>query len=179
MRISRTLGLIVLAVSLLQLGGCAGRKGGAPPDDSGSKQSQEVRDDGGVTLPGQNRFLPSEDPRNQPDGEKPKSTRIDARPMYEPPREVEPENPFPSPPVPPGETRFRVQVLASTFPDNALRLREELAAIFGEVIYIEAERGIWKVQVGQEERRSGAQSLRRRLIGLGYEDAFIVECNGR
>jgi hypothetical protein len=98
--------------------------------------------------------------------------------MYEPPREVEPENPFPPPPVPPGATRYRVQVLASTFPEAALRLREELAEIVVEGVYVKAERGVWRVQVGDEKERASAQSLRRRLIGLGYEDAFIVESKG-
>ena len=47
------------------------------------------------------------------------------------------------------------------------------------MVYLEAEREIWRVQVGNEEERSEAQPLRRRLIGLGYEDAFIVESKGR
>ena len=178
MSICRVLGAIALGATLVILCDCAGRKGAAPPDDSESRQSQGADRGDRITLPGQNRYLPSEDPQNQPGAEKPKSVRMDVRPMYEPPREIAPENPFPPPLVPPGETRYRVQVLASTFPESALRLREELAAIFGEEVYIEASRGIWKVQVGDEREQASAQSLRRRLIGLGYEDAFIVESNG-
>jgi hypothetical protein len=99
--------------------------------------------------------------------------------FYEPPAAEMPENPFPPPPIPAGERRYRVQVLASTFLKSALALREELMASIAEDVYLDVEREIWKVQVGDETERSRAQSLRRRLVGLGYEDAFIVESKGR
>lgn len=176
--ISRAIGAIVLVGCLVHLATCAGRKTGAPPSDAKSKQSQGERQEG-IALPGQDRILPSEDPQNQPREGSPQKVRMDVRPMYEPPPEISPKNPFPPPPIPLGETRYRVQVLASTYLKNALSLREELVGSVGEEVFLEVEREIWKVQVGDETSSSGAQSLRRRLIGLGYEDAFIVESNGR
>ena len=179
--IFRVIGAVALVGCVILLADCAGRKGGKPSGDSidsGSKQSQGSHREG-ITLPGQNRTLPSEDPQNQPrEGRQTKISTL-VRPVYERPAEVAPDNPFPPPPLPAGARRYRVQVLASTFLKNALRMREELVPSFGEAVYLEVEREIWKVRVGDEARRSEAQSLRRRLIGLGYEDAFIVESNGR
>jgi hypothetical protein len=180
MSISRTVGMAVLAGCLVLSAGCAGRKGGRtsgePLDSGGGRPRVPQRE--GILLPGQDRLLPSQDPRNQPQGDSIKVSRL-VRPAYEPPPELPDDNPFPPPPVPSGAWRYRVQVLATTYLEKAVRLREELIAVLGKQVYLDAERGIWKVQVGDEADRSAAQTLRRRLIGLGYEDAFIVESKGR
>lgn len=172
------MGAIALLGCLILLADCAGRRGGSRSGESESKRSESEQGEG-ITLPGQDRHLPSEDPRNQPGQARQTRVSTSGRRVYEPPAEVMPDNPFPAPPIPAGGRRYRVQVLASTFLDNAVRLREELVASFGEEVYLEAERGVWRVQVGDEEQRAIAESLRRRLLGLGYEDAFVVESNSR
>jgi hypothetical protein len=176
--ISRGVGAVVLAACLLAAAGCAGRRGGERPGDSESGRSEDARREG-VALPGQNRYLPSEDPRNQAGAARQTRVSTYGRSGYELPTEEMPVNPFPPPLIPPGESRYRVQVLASTFLKSALRLREELVALLGDEVYLEGEREVWRVHVGNAKRRSDAQALRRRLIGLGYEDAFIVESNCR
>ena len=120
--------------------------------------------------------MPSQDPRNRPT---PGQTTVimpepvTIGPAQTPTLEHEP------PTVPAGETRYRVQVLAAVSRANALRLRGTLADDLGLDAYIELEQGIWKVRVGNDEDRSVARALCRRLVGLGYEDAFIVECGSR
>ena len=72
-----------------------------------------------------------------------------------------------------------MQVLASAVPANAYRVRGELQETLGTAVYVEQEQGILKVRTGDFRDRSDADTLRRRLFGLGYEDAFVVECRGR
>jgi hypothetical protein len=217
-----TLGLLVvglMAAGLLAAPGGAGRGRGtrppeiaaptagaqqAKPGDAGKpggtseRQSAEGDQIEAIVLPGQNRTLPSEDPRNQ--GEAPEATpsgtavqTVPAVPAGESgetrsgpiPARASASNEPPTvpshlpPPIPPGESRFRVQVLASTSPVNAFRLREEIQETLGLAVFVEQEQGISKVRVGDLEERAEAETLRRRLFGLGYQDAFVVECRGR
>ncbi len=224
------IGLLVaglVAMGILAAAGCAGRGRGAPRPEigaqggagqreapavgagggSGSKEAEdrgEERSAGTIVLPGQNRLLPSQDPRNlagsgelAPAGEGPAvaAPAVAAPPIV--PGDVEgneaPASParesaktdsqapssFLPPPIPPGEDRFRVQVLASAIPANASRVRGELEETLGLPVYVEQEQGILKVRVGDFRDRAAADTLRRRLFGLGYGDAFVVECRGR
>jgi hypothetical protein len=81
--------------------------------------------------------------------------------------------------VPRGESRFRVQILASVVLKTALGAREEVAGAVEEPVFVEREQEIWKVRVGDLRDRAAADGLRRRLIGLGYDDAFVVAAQGR
>jgi hypothetical protein len=86
---------------------------------------------------------------------------------------------FGPPPVPRGDVRFRVQILASVAFNTALRVRDELSKTFEEPVYLEREQEIWKVRVGDLRDRATADGIRRRLVGLGYDDAFVVEARSR
>lgn len=71
---------------------------------------------------------------------------------------------------------FRVQVFASSYEDNA----ESVAGVVrgklpGENVYVENVSNMWKVRVGDCADRSEAESLRSRLSGAGYSDAWIVK----
>ena len=184
--ISRPAGLAALTVPLILGLGCASRRGSTDsrpmPDvtmterQAGEPDSARAGKPDRIRLPGQDRLLPSEDPRNRP------------QPGVVPPMTVEQEGPgkpidpaaqFLPPPIPPGESRFRVQVLASTMSLPSFRMREELAAQIPEPVFVEQERGIWKVRVGDLKDREQAEALRRRMLGLGYDDAFVVALRGR
>lgn len=90
-----------------------------------------------------------------------------------------PSGDFAPPLVPKGSSRFRVQVLAIAALKSALAAREEVAKVVEEPVYVEPEQQIWKVRVGDLPDRQAADTLRRRLVGLGYEDAFVIEARGR
>ena len=184
--ISRSAVLAALAAVLVLELGCAARGGGArpptvPPEATAGSQaagqdSAQTQRLDRIRLPGQDRVLPSEDPRNRPaPGVVPAMT-----PEQEGPgKPIDPAAQFLPPPVPPGESRFRVQVLANTMSLPSFQMRAELAAQIAEPVFIEQEQGIWKVRVGDLKDRQAAEALRRRLLGLGYDDAFVVESRGR
>jgi hypothetical protein len=69
---------------------------------------------------------------------------------------------------------YAVQVLASATTARAYALRAELEKALGIPVVVDAEDGVWKVRLGHEAERDAADELRRRLVGLGYEDAFVV-----
>lgn len=142
-----------------------------------------VREDD-VKVPGQDRSYPSEDPRNRPQSNAP------ALPGSVPPPAGQPAEPsarkaprpaadFAPPTVPAGVSRFRVQVFASVSLQTALKTREEVAGVVEEPVFLEREQEVWKVRVGDLSERVAADGIRRRLMGLGYDDAFVVEARGR
>jgi hypothetical protein len=209
----RWIGLVaagLMAAGVLAAAGCAGRGRGTPRPDVGAQGedghraapatgvaadpgSRESGDRGReqqaetVILPGQNRWLPSQDPRNQAgSGELAPEDENSATPAPVPPPpepvKADPQasaSSFTPPPIPPGEDRFRVQVLASAVSINAYRVRGELEETLGQPVYVEQEQGILKVRAGDFRDRVDADTLRRRLFGLGYGDAFVVESRGR
>jgi hypothetical protein len=145
-------------------------------------------DEEGVRLPGQNRYLPSEDPRNRPQetsaavpvpNEAPNPVKAEA------PRSPAPKTPAPLPDsvrtVAPAPwrvfegTKYRVQVFASSIPQKARSIRNEIASKTKEQVTVEQEGGVWKVRVGEPMGRAEASALRGRMNGLGYHDAFVLE----
>ncbi len=71
---------------------------------------------------------------------------------------------------------FRVQVFASSYEDNAENVAGEVRSkLPGENVYVENVSNMWKVRVGDCSDRSEAESLRTRLSGAGYGDAWIVK----
>ncbi len=71
---------------------------------------------------------------------------------------------------------FRVQVFASSYEDNAEGVASEVRSkVPGENVYVDNISGMWKVRVGDCADRSEAESLRSRLSGAGYGDAWIVK----
>jgi cell division septation protein DedD len=142
----------------------------------------------GLRLPGQNRFLPSEDPRNGEGGRSGAGAGASggavaaagAVAVPSAPRESagDPAAKLLPPPVPPEGVRYRVQVFASSSSYPAYSMRDEVAGIVEEPVYVEQEEEIWKVRLGDLKSREDADALRRRMRGLGYEDAFIVEVRG-
>jgi len=170
---SKSLAISILIFSL-SLTACAGRRGGSGSSSEAEKEGTDRARS--VDLPGQDRVLPSEDPRNRAlPGQ---TTIILPEPESIGPAEG-PADPFQSPTVPAGEKRYRVQVLATVRVDKALQLRDRLAEMTEEEAFIDREQGIYKVRVGDLDSKETAQTLRRRLVGLGYDDAFVLEFVGR
>lgn len=158
-----------------------------------------------LRLPGQDRVYPSEDPRNRPGtltiggGERrvvepgtPAEPRAAVEPgapagpgaqvapaTHDQPIIPDPEDEFAPPPVRSGDARYRVQLLASMGRATAMALREEMAGVLAIPVFVEHEPGIWKVRAGDFRERVEAEALRRRIVGLGYADAFVVEVLGR
>ena len=69
---------------------------------------------------------------------------------------------------------FRVQVLATSFQENADRLRDELAIEYGKDIYIVFEAPNYKVRIGNFIDRRLAEKLRLELINKGYPSSWII-----
>lgn len=175
---SRVVMVLAICGGLVQLADCAGRGAyDSPPPTAERDSHRSARSRGGkLSLPGQDRYLPSEDPRNSPGARPPSKPAVDS--MVKSSAE-EPSRPFSPPLVPPGEMRYRVQLLASSSLEDVLRFREQVEELSGVAAYLVEEQSLWKVRVGDETSRTAAETLRRRLVARGYEDAFIVECKGR
>ena len=204
-----------LLVLLFAVGGCGGRARTTPPPATDvakpAEKAGEADEKPGapgvveeISLPGQDRYYPSEDPRNRPrsggsgltPSPVPKAAPASASPSV--PGARPQEQPTGSgygdlelkqlppaaadvapPPVPKGESRFRVQVLASAVLNTAMNVRKEVSEAVDEPVFVEWEREIWKVRVGDLPDRVEADAVRRHLMGLGYDDAFVVEARGR
>ncbi len=76
-----------------------------------------------------------------------------------------------------GATRYgyRVQVFATSDPELAEARAEEVRELFDERVYVEYEGLLYKVRVGDCPGRDEATALRRRVVGYGFEGAFIVD----
>jgi len=71
---------------------------------------------------------------------------------------------------------YRVQVIASSYQDNANRVADQIRAAFGGVgVYVEHIQGLYKVRVGDYKDRASAEAMRDRLRNAGYADAWIVK----
>lgn len=71
---------------------------------------------------------------------------------------------------------YRVQVIASSYEDNANNVAAQVRAAFGGVgVYVEHIQGLYKVRVGDYKDRAGAEAMRDRLRNAGYPDAWIVK----
>jgi hypothetical protein len=153
--------------------GCAGRR--VPPPavgDTAESQKDRLspRDAREIRLPGQNRHLPSQDPNNAPIN---KRTRIGGRTKGPSGGATSTARSVAPPPVPLGQTRYRVQVLATLDHDKAVTHRDRLQDHLGVPVYVDREQGVWKVRVGNERDRVAADALRLRLVQIGYKDAFV------
>jgi hypothetical protein len=154
------------------------------PERAGARGGQEA-----VRLPGQDRWLPSEDPRNRPASGGRTTIIMPEAMTIGPPSSADAPAPAagpqgaPAPVTAPQDATtperadapyYAVQVLASTTELRARSLRDELTKALGIPVAVDAEGGIWKVRLGHEAQREAAEELRRRMAGLGYEDAFVV-----
>lgn len=71
---------------------------------------------------------------------------------------------------------FRIQVSAVSYKDNADRIADEVRdRLAGYGVYVEYINDLYKVRVGDCSTRSEAESLRSKLVNLGYDDAWIVK----
>jgi hypothetical protein len=71
---------------------------------------------------------------------------------------------------------FRVQVSAVSYGDNADRIADEVRdRLVGYPVYVEYVSDLYKVRVGDCATRSDAESLRSKLVNVGYDDAWIVK----
>ncbi len=71
---------------------------------------------------------------------------------------------------------YRVQVIASSYQDNAESVAAQVRAAFSDVgVYVEHLQGLYKVRVGDYKDRAGAEAMRDRLRNAGYPDAWIVK----
>lgn len=71
---------------------------------------------------------------------------------------------------------YRVQVLASSFVDNANRVADQIRAAYpGVTVYVEHVQNLYKVRVGDYRDRASAEAMRDKLKAAGYVDAWIVK----
>lgn len=166
-----------------------------PPEKPALVEAERIR------LPGQDRLLPSEDPRNRPDGGgaatlfrsppavgPPAASRAKSDPAMDTPESDSKRSAGAAPGAAskrseeawkPGRPSYVVQVFATRTTTRAHALWHELEEALGIPVVVEDEDGIWKVRIGREAERSAAEKLRRRLMAMGYEDAFIVRQGSR
>ena len=70
---------------------------------------------------------------------------------------------------------FRIQVLSTTEIDEASTLKDSLLVLFEtDSVYVVYNSPYYKVRVGDFLTRPQGNALLRRLIDLGYKDAWIV-----
>ncbi len=75
---------------------------------------------------------------------------------------------------------FRIQVLAVSYRDNADRVADEVRdRLAGYSVYVEYISDLYKVRVGDCIDRSEAETLRSKLVNLGYDGAWIVKSEVR
>ncbi len=71
---------------------------------------------------------------------------------------------------------YRVQIIASSYEDNASRVADQVRAAFaGTGVYVEHIQGLYKVRVGDFTGRGDAEAMRGQLRNAGYGDAWIVK----
>jgi hypothetical protein len=71
---------------------------------------------------------------------------------------------------------FRVQVSAVSYKDNADRIADEVRdGLVGYSVYVDYLNDLYKVRVGDCTTRTQAETLRSKLVNLGYDDAWIVK----
>jgi len=71
---------------------------------------------------------------------------------------------------------YRVQVVASSYQDNANGVADQIRAAFpGTGVYVEQIQGLYKVRVGDYVERAAAEAMRDRLRNAGYPEAWIVK----
>ncbi len=179
--------IVCFAIACALAAGCAGRgKVSRPPavveeqrpaQPQSRERAEPVKEgESTLRLPGQNRLMPSEMSGARgpaPETALPRPAASDA------PAAPDPEEEYAPPPVPIGQARYRVQIFATATRAGAMRLRDEMTRTLAASVYVEHEPGIWKVRVGNYVDRSEAESMRRRIAGLGHGDCFVVEVLGR
>jgi len=71
---------------------------------------------------------------------------------------------------------YRVQVIASSYQDNADNVADQVRAAYpGTGVYVEHVQGLYKVRIGDYGDRAAAEAMRDRLRNAGYPDAWIVK----
>jgi hypothetical protein len=71
---------------------------------------------------------------------------------------------------------YRVQVIASSYQDNANGVADQVRAAYpGTGVYVEHIQGLYKVRVGDYGDRAAAETMRDHLRNAGYPDAWIVK----
>jgi len=98
---------------------------------------------------------------------------------------TETSTPKETPPVTTGPTTasggglrdgYRVQIVASSYEDNANAVASRIKAAFpGVNVYVVHIQNLYKVRVGDYVDRAAAESMREKLKNAGYTDAWIVK----
>lgn len=71
---------------------------------------------------------------------------------------------------------YRVQIVASSYQDNANAIAEKVKSAFpGVNVYVVHIQNLYKVRVGDYLDRAAAESMRDKLKNAGYADAWIVK----
>ncbi len=71
---------------------------------------------------------------------------------------------------------YRVQIMSLSYGGKARRIAEELERTLGVPVFVESERGLFRVRAGAYRTAAEAGILQQRLrkIGPQYEDSFVV-----
>ena len=71
---------------------------------------------------------------------------------------------------------FRVQIFVSRDEFETRQIEEQALMSFDESVYLIFDSPNYKIRVGDCRSRSEANELRQRAVGLGYKDAWVVQC---
>ncbi len=70
---------------------------------------------------------------------------------------------------------YRVQIGAFTYEEGANRMKMRAESELNQKVYVDFIEGMYKVRVGDFLTREDAEAYRDKLIGMGYNGAFLVE----
>jgi len=70
---------------------------------------------------------------------------------------------------------YRVQIGAFSFEEGANKVKIRAESELNQKVYVDFIEGMYKVRVGDFLTREDAEAYRDKLIGMGYNGAFLVE----
>jgi hypothetical protein len=73
-----------------------------------------------------------------------------------------------------GETRFRIQILASSQVDMARREKVNAESVIKQPVFMASEQSLYKLYVGDFKTRAEAEAALPEIRKLGYKDAWVV-----
>ena len=74
-----------------------------------------------------------------------------------------------------GVPGYRVQLFASTVPEEAEQVARLVRGLFTERVYIDHSEPYYKIRIGNYATLEAAEAMRKRVAEIGYEDAWVIE----
>ena len=79
-----------------------------------------------------------------------------------------------SAPAPAGETRFRVQIMASSQIDMVRKEKISAEAAINQPVFMASEQSLYKLYVGDFKTKAEAEAILPEVKSKGYRDAWVV-----